>query len=312
MSHKFPKFEHIVISGSHTGSTAFNVSIPQAEYFFSIDASSSIDGGSRVLIRNSNDFFETASLTRARGVLHIDEHTTSSQDLVASGISLYSYATGAVAAGPETVAKLSLHTWNDNYGNGSSISLASNQYSTFPYGWVNNNQLLGVMRFGGWDGNQTAYPALIRAAASCDWNYSAINGTRFEFFTCADDAGYSGGVTEKFRMTGYGQFIILGSASSEGNAMGNIFLSGNTDPSLQVFGGSKLGDMTSDTHQVTGSLHMSGAASILLNAPNTELADASMNSSTVTMHVDEGTNKLFFKVKYADGITVKSGSIDLA
>lgn len=65
------------------------------------------------------------------------------------------------------------------------------------------------------------------------------------------------------------------------------------------------------TVEVTGSLHMSGAASIVLNAPGTELADASMNSSTVTMHVDEGTNKLFFKVKYSNGVTVKSGSIDL-
>jgi len=55
-----------------------------------------------------------------------------------------------------------------------------------------------------------------------------------------------------------------------------------------------------------------GSDAVALACPTTALADASMNASNITFYVDEATNTLYFKVKYSDGTTVKTGSISLS
>lgn len=50
---------------------------------------------------------------------------------------------------------------------------------------------------------------------------------------------------------------------------------------------------------------------IILGAPATAVADAQMGVNSVSLHLDEAANKLHFKVKYADGTTIKTGEVAL-
>ena len=50
---------------------------------------------------------------------------------------------------------------------------------------------------------------------------------------------------------------------------------------------------------------------IILGAPATAVADATMGANRVSFYLDEGNNKLMFKIKYADGATIKTGEIAL-
>jgi hypothetical protein len=56
-------------------------------------------------------------------------------------------------------------------------------------------------------------------------------------------------------------------------------------------------------------LYVSGAA--VLGAPASAIADANLHNGSVTFYLDEGNNKLFFKVKDSIG-QVKSGSVNLS
>ncbi len=57
-------------------------------------------------------------------------------------------------------------------------------------------------------------------------------------------------------------------------------------------------------------LHSS--VSTILGVANAANADADLGAGEVNIWVDEANNALNFKVKYSDGITVKSGSVALA
>jgi hypothetical protein len=58
-------------------------------------------------------------------------------------------------------------------------------------------------------------------------------------------------------------------------------------------------------------LHTSGAG-VALGAPASEPASADLNASNISFWVDEGNNKLKVKVKYSNGTTVRTATIDLA
>ncbi len=51
---------------------------------------------------------------------------------------------------------------------------------------------------------------------------------------------------------------------------------------------------------------------IIFHTEDDEVADGSLNASEATAYLDETANTLIFKVKYADGTTVKTGSIALS
>tara|TARA_Y100000310_G_scaffold304753_1_gene344228 strand:- start:68 stop:1507 length:1440 start_codon:yes stop_codon:yes gene_type:complete len=282
MSHKFPKFEHIEISGSETGSTAFSVSTPSDPYLFSIDASSSWDGASRVMLRNSNDTLQpfpwSGGDPNARGLLHLDLTYTSSQQNKARDFSIWTYPTPWHYVSPANWnrSRIQLLTVTNQYENASELEFITNN----TYGGVSYRQQLGKLSFGGYANNGVYTGCEIKVRAEpirhpdgncatdpCSgWYYNDYNAARIEYNLVPPDAGsgpgaaWSTGLQERFRMNGWGQFIIWGSASSQGNTqfLEYNYLSASTAPSLQVYGGSKLGAMTSDTHQVTGSLFLSG------------------------------------------------------
>lgn len=271
MSHKFPKFEHIEISGSEMGSTAFQISTPNHPGFFHVDASSSVDGGSRVIIRNTNDDFSLPTFTSQRGVLHIEQTGTSSAELAARGISMYTYDVDEAYT-----STLNLHSWNNNYGNSSTLSLYSNQ-GTFPGGFVNEYQRLGTIRFGGYDGNATQHSLTIQARADQDWDHAQNNSSYLAFSLVPLHKHSSGAghhLRERIRMTGEGHLIVFpySASNDDTGSLNSNYLSGAGSPALQVFGPTKFGSASSDTHQVTGSTILSGSVSfnyINLSTPGT-------------------------------------------
>ena len=55
---------------------------------------------------------------------------------------------------------------------------------------------------------------------------------------------------------------------------------------------------------------LSGTPNVIA-VPTSEPADSVLAAGQLTIWLDEGTHDLIFKVKHADGVTVKSGKINL-
>jgi len=57
---------------------------------------------------------------------------------------------------------------------------------------------------------------------------------------------------------------------------------------------------------------VSGDLGVIQHAPASALGDSPLEASTIHFYLDESGHNLMVKVKYADGTTIKTGSIALA
>jgi hypothetical protein len=50
---------------------------------------------------------------------------------------------------------------------------------------------------------------------------------------------------------------------------------------------------------------------VFIESPNSVPVDADLNASSLTMYLNEATNTLHIRIKYSDGVTLKTGSVAL-
>jgi len=272
----------------------------------SVDASSSIDGGGRVLIRTSNDDIELPTFTAQRGALHLEQESTSSAALNANGISMYTYAQ------EQYQSSIRLHTWDPVPGGASHLSFFTNE-GTFPRrGFVLDNQRLGRINFGGYDGNQSAFGCYIQARADEDWHFSSKNGTDLQFYLVPKEKGYSPNLRERIRMTGEGHLIVFPYSASNDDAdlIQNNFLSSPGSPALQVYGPTIFGSSSLNTHTFTGSVNISGDLSASLNMSASAFYGDGSNLTNVNASLLVG-NSLFVDSVNGDDGTATRGNESL-
>jgi hypothetical protein len=220
----------------------------------SVDTSSSVDGGARVLIGISNDEILLPTATAKRGALHIEQESTSSAAITSNGISVYTYAQ------EEYESSIRLHTWDPQPGNASSLSFYTNE-GTFPNGGgVATGQALGRINFGGWDGNQSVLGYYVQAKADENWTFGTKNGSYLQFFSTPEGRGASTNLKERIRMTGEGHLVVFPYSASNDDAdlIQNNFLSSPGSPALQVYGPTLFGSSSANTHIFTGSVNIAG------------------------------------------------------
>jgi hypothetical protein len=79
---------------------------------------------------------------------------------------------------------------------------------------------------------------------------------------------------------------------------------------------SRSADLTFSTVAAAGSLtermRLKSDGRLMVTTPNAAPTDADIAASQVTLYLDETANKLHFRVKYADGTTLKTGEVALA
>lgn len=253
----------IAISGTILDQTAFQVSTPNSPNLFNIDASSSIDGGSRVIIRNSNDDFIDPQGTDNRGVLHIEQNSGEVDDVQARGLTMFTYPPAQFAS------EISLHTWNTSSDEerGSEINLISQQ-DPYPDGVVVDNQKLGQLQFGGYSNNGVRYGAKIEARAVEGWTFSSVNAAELRYYLIPKGKGYVGGhYRERIRMTDEGHLIVFPYSASNDDALA---LDTNYDsapgaPAIQIYGPTLFGSSSASTHTFTGSVNINGDLSASIN-----------------------------------------------
>jgi UDP-3-O-[3-hydroxymyristoyl] glucosamine N-acyltransferase len=239
----------IYVSSSEDAETLMRVDSFDTPYLFTIDASSSFDGAPRIMMRNSNDDIVDPNGTIGRGLLHLEQESTSSGAGEANGISIWTYAQ------EQYQSRLNLTTWDPPPGVGSEIQFFT-QEGTFPIGGVVDNQVLGRLSFGGWDGNGTYSGGFIIARATEFWNFSVKNGTDFEFYMVPKNKGTSANLKERIRMTGEGHLIIFPYSASNNDTifMDNSFDKSAGAPALQVYGPTLFGSSSINSHVFTGSI----------------------------------------------------------
>jgi hypothetical protein len=251
----------IAISSSNPAETLLNVSGYNFPNLLNVDASSSLDGGARVMIRNSNDdIIDPNTSTIPRGVLHIEQDSTSSVAINSNGISVWTNAD------ENYQSALRLHTWNPIPGNGSAIYLYTNE-GTFPAGFVTSGQALGRINFGGQATSQTELGYFFQARASQTWNGSSINSSYLQFYSVPPGLGAGLNIKERIRFTGEGHIIIFPyeASNADAEALANNFNDGIDTPALQVYGPTLFGSSSANTHIFTGSVIFEGDLSASLN-----------------------------------------------
>ena len=249
----------LFVSSSNSAETLLRVDSHNKPYLFTVDSSASLDGASRVMIRNSNDDTATAFNTSNRGLLHLEQLQTTTVN-EAQGITVWSDTTGTIAS------QLRLVTFSPPAGIGSEVLFGtSNGHMAGPF--VSDNQALGRLAYGGFDGNGFYYGALIYARATEAWNFSAQNGTELQFFLVPTGKGSSTNLAERIRFTSEGHLIVFPYSASNDDAIG---IETNYDksagaPAIQVYGPSLFGSSSLNTHTFTGSVNISGALSASSN-----------------------------------------------
>jgi hypothetical protein len=101
-------------------------------------------------------------------------------------------------------------------------------------------------------------------------------------------------------------YLDIDAIPSDGSSDADIWFFYNTSTT----GTARLAVMPGDgSSTVTHQLIAGGHA--VLGAPSSALADASHQTSSVSIHLDETNHRVYFKAKYSNGSTVKSGYISL-
>lgn len=121
--------------------------------------------------------------------------------------------------------------------------------------------------------------------------------------------------------TGMGYYAARDNSGARLTALG--FEAGRGNSAANVVA---IGDQAGENNTETGVLlieHRTVTASnplikgyfatgaIILGAPAVATGDATMGANRISFWLDEASNKLMFKVKYADGTTIKSGEVAL-
>ena len=251
----------ISISSSSPAETLLNISGYNFPNLLNVDASSSLDGGARVMIRNSNDdIIDPSTATGPRGVLHLEQDSTSSVAINSNGISLWT------DADENYESTIRLHTWNPSPGNGSALYFYTNE-GALPSGFVASGQTLGRINFGGQATTQTELGYFFQARASQTWNGSSINSSYLQFYSVPPALGAGSNIKERIRFTGEGHIIIFPYEASNNDAdvLANNFDASTGAPALQVYGPTLFGSSSANTHIFTGSVIFEGDLSASLN-----------------------------------------------
>nr|MBC8226947.1 hypothetical protein [Gammaproteobacteria bacterium] len=243
----------VSISSSNPAETLFRIDSYDSPYLMTVDASSTLDGAARLMMRNSNDDITEPAGNLGRGLFHLEQESTSSAAIEANGLSIWTYAQNNYSS------KITLSTWDPPVGAGSEIQFFTND-GTFPIGGVVDNQALGRMGFGGWDGNDTYLGSLIVARAVENWNFDVKNGTDIEFYTVPIGKGQNSNLKERIRFTSEGHLIVFPYSASNDDALP---INTNYDrsagaPALQVYGPTLFGSSSASTHIFTGSVNITG------------------------------------------------------
>jgi len=251
----------VAISSSNPAETLLNISGYNFPNLLNVDASSSLDGGARVMIRNSNDdIIDPNTATGPRGVLHLEQDSTSSVAINSNGISLWT------DADENYESTIRLHTWNPSPGNGSALYFYTNE-GALPSGFVASGQTLGRINFGGQATTQTELGYFFQARASQTWNGSSINSSYLQFYSVPPALGAGSNIKERIRFTGEGHIIIFPYEASNNDAdvLANNFDASTGAPALQVYGPTLFGSSSANTHIFTGSVIFEGDLSASLN-----------------------------------------------
>jgi len=249
----------LFVSSSNSAETLLRVDSHNKPYLFTVDSSASFDGKARVMIRNSNDDTAPAFNTSNRGLLHLEQLQTTTVN-EAQGITVWSDTTGTIAS------QLRLVTFSPPAGLGSEVLFGtSNGHIDNPF--VSDNQALGRLAYGGFDGNGFYYGALIYARATEAWNFSVQNGTELQFFLVPTGKGSSTNLAERIRFTSEGHLIVFPYSASNNDAIGieTSYDKSAGAPALQVYGPTLFGSSSLNTHTFTGSVKISGDLSASLN-----------------------------------------------
>jgi hypothetical protein len=166
------------VTSADLADVPFRISTPRGDDFLVCDASSSLDGRERVMIRTTNDFpaSETPHNGLRRGLFHVERDEDNDQ--YTSGISLWTHSRNEW----NEASNLQLVSWANSEIVSSTLHLVT-QRGGFPGGFVPNNQHLGQIYFGGYSNNQHRTQASVRAKANQAWSYSSYNGTDLELWS---------------------------------------------------------------------------------------------------------------------------------
>ena len=244
----------IAISSSNPAETLLNISGYNFPNLLNVDASSSLDGGARIMIRNSNDSIINPNASGLpRGVFHLEQNSTSSAAITSNGISLWT------DADENYESTIRLHTWNPNPGASSVLSFYTNE-GAFPNGFVQSGQTLGRINFGGQTSGQTALGYFVQARSSQTWNGTSTNGSYLQFYSVPDGLGSGVNIKERIRFTGDGHLIVFPYAASDNDTVfiQNSFITASSGPALQIYGPTLFGSSSINTHIFTGSVSIEG------------------------------------------------------
>jgi hypothetical protein len=247
----------MMIASTNPAETLFRVCSYDTPYLFSIDASASFDGSPRVILRNSNDAVATPFNKSGRGLFHLEQITTSSAAIAGNGLSVWTDTTGTYSS------RLSLQTFSPPAGLGSEIVFGTSNGNMSAPGVV-DNQALGRMSYGGWDGNNFYQGSLIIARATENWAFSSQNGTELQFFMVPTGRGSAANLKERIRFTSEGHLIVFPYSASNSDALPieTGYDKSAGAPALQVYGPTLFGSSSLNIHTFTGSVNVSGTVLI--------------------------------------------------
>ena len=161
----------------------------------------------------------------------------------------------------------------------------------------NSNQSPYVTAIGDFAGNNNSGSTLTAVGYSAGANNTGLNSVFVGYTSGSGNTGT--------------RIIAIGYDSGSGNTgSGGIFIGyqagkSNTEIAVLLIEHRQYSD-----NPILKGYFQSGA--IIIGAPASAVSDAAMGASRVSFYLDEAGNKLKFKVKYADGTTIKTGEVAIA